>query len=326
MSRVFEALQKTRAGRKSEDATTPLSVQSLIQRIESADALERKASVEPREESVPGVTSIIAQPGATSSHRLGLAADFRTPSPVLKPAVSREVFEQFRSLQIEPALDARLVSISGLQGPAPEAFRLLAARVRHIQKCQPLHKLVITSTTAKEGKSFVSGNLACTLALDATQKILLIEGDLRCPSLSRLFGIRPPAGIGDYLSATATLQESIFKLEGAGIWIMPAGSRSTTPLDFLRPAPLTEMLDQLAHWFDWVIVDAPPTLPLADTGIWERVVDGILLVARQGMTRKGLLAKGLEATELDKVIGTVLNCSEESLQYGDYYNAPAASE
>ena len=77
-------------------------------------------------------------------------------------------------------------------------------------------------------------------------------------------------------------------------------------------------MDQLAAWFDWVVVDTPPVLPLADTSVWMRVVDGVLLVARQGTSEKRQLQRGLEAIDRSKLIGALLNCSS-STAHNDYY-------
>jgi len=79
-------------------------------------------------------------------------------------------------------------------------------------------------------------------------------------------------------------------------------------------------MDQLAAWFDWIIIDSPPVMPLADTSVWMRLADGILLVVRQGITEKGHLKSGLEVLERGKIIGAVLNGSNRPAQTDYYYN------
>ncbi len=78
------------------------------------------------------------------------------------------------------------------------------------------------------------------------------------------------------------------------------------------------MMDQLSAWFDWIVIDSPPVMPLADTSVWTRLADGILLVVRQGITEKRQLERGLEALEPKKVIGAVLNGSRRQTN-NDYY-------
>ena len=152
-----------------------------------------------------------------------------------------------------------------------------------IARCR---KLLVTSSIPQEGKSTCSANLACSLALRAQQRTLLLEGDVRRPSLSQIFALAPRPGICEWLREERKLPESIYFLEGPGLWFMPAGSSPSNPLELLQSGKVTTLLDQLAELFDWVIIDSPPVLPLADTSVWARLADGILLVARQGVTRK----------------------------------------
>jgi Mrp family chromosome partitioning ATPase len=86
-------------------------------------------------------------------------------------------------------------------------------------------------------------------------------------------------------------------------------------------------MDQLTAWFDWIVIDSPPVLPLADTSIWMRLADGILLVTRQGTTQKQQLQKGLGAVEPSKLIGTLLNSSQDATHnYYDQYYGPEQRE
>ena len=91
---------------------------------------------------------------------------------------------------------------------------------------------------------------------------------------------------------------------------MPAGTSPQNPLEVLQSAKLNALMAQLAEWFDTVVIDSPPVLPLADTSVWMRLADGIILVARQGITEKKQLQKGLEAIDPQKLIGALLNCSQ----------------
>jgi Mrp family chromosome partitioning ATPase len=83
-------------------------------------------------------------------------------------------------------------------------------------------------------------------------------------------------------------------------------------------------MDQLAAWFDWIVIDSPPVLPLADTSIWSRLADGILLVTRKGATEKQQLQKGLEALEKSKLLGALVNSSENAA-HSDYYQRYSSS-
>jgi len=86
----------------------------------------------------------------------------------------------------------------------------------------------------------------------------------------------------------------------------------------MQSGRLTALMDQLTTWFDWIVIDSPPVLPLGDTSIWTRLADGVLIVTRQGATKKQQLQRGLEAIEQSKVIGALLNSSREAAS-SDYY-------
>lgn len=168
----------------------------------------------------------------------------------------------------------------------------------------------------------VAANLACTLAMKTRQKVLLLEGDVRRPTQSRVFGIGSHPGICEWLSGERSVRASILHLEGLGLWMLPAGLASNDSLELLKSGRISSMMDELAGWFDWIIIDSPPFLPLADTSIWTNLADGILLVTRQGTTEKRQLKKGLEAIEPQKMIGALLNCSEGAM-HSDYYYRPS---
>jgi capsular exopolysaccharide synthesis family protein len=231
---------------------------------------------------------------------------------------------QFQSLQIAPTPQSRLVCLPDSDSPAMEAFHLLGVRLRHLRTERPLKKVLVTSTIPQEGKSLVAANLACTLALRTQQKIVLLEGDLRRPTQSKVFGIGNHPGICEWLKGEQSLRESIYRLDGAGVWMLPAGSASSNSLELLQSGKLTAMMNQLGAWFDWIIIDSPPVLPLADTSVWTNLADGILLVTRQGTTEKRQLKRGLEALDPQKLIGALMNCSE-SVARSDYYYRPATT-
>jgi capsular exopolysaccharide synthesis family protein len=195
-------------------------------------------------------------------------------------------------------------------------------RVRHLRRDGALKKVLITSTIPQEGKSMVAGNLACTLGLRTQQKILLLEGDLRRPSLSHMFGLGRNPGLCELLERESSLTASIYHLVSPNIWILPAGSVPSNALELLQSGRLSALMDQLTGLFDWIIIDSPPVLPLADTSVWMRLADGILLTTRQGTTKKRQLEKGLEAIEPKKLIGALVNSSKNATA-SDYYYSPA---
>ena len=230
------------------------------------------------------------------------------------PAAPLEDLERCPVLSVAIREDSRLVSL-GKEGA--EKFRFLAVRLRQLRQSRPLKKILITSSIPQEGKSTVASNLACTLARRKPQKILLLEGDLRRPNITARFGLGQLPVICEWLSGeTPTI--NLYRLENLGFWLLPAGSAPQNPLELMQSGKLSPLMEQLEAWFDWIVIDSPPVLPLADTSLWSRLADGILLVTRNGTTEKRELKRGLEALEKSKLLGALVNSSVNAA-HSDYY-------
>jgi capsular exopolysaccharide synthesis family protein len=261
----------------------------------------------------------------------GFRFDFVQPEPPANEApkiadlttatttINADEFERFPSQAISMPDEGRLVSLSENESLGAEKFRFLAVRLRQMQQARQLKKVLITSTIPEEGKSVVSANLAVTLARRKSHRVLLLDGDLRRPVLGRDFGLPNLAGLSECLQGEAKLMTNIYRLDGTGLWFLPAGTPPENPLELMQSERLVELLEQLTALFDWIIIDSPPVLPLADTSVWARMADGILLVAREGTTQKRQLKRGLEAfTSKSKLLGVVLNGSTNA-DHSNYY-------
>jgi len=300
MSLIFDALQRSEEERTGVDLSALPAVTELLQRVEDQAILELKAAAHP----IP--------------HETTQEDPLMTVEPVLNDK-HLELLAQFPSLQVSPPSHSQLVSFNDNESIAAEKFRFLGVRLRHFRRERPLQKVLITSTIPHEGKSMASANLACILARRAEQRTLLIEGDLRRPALGQMFGLGKLPGIYEWLHGNKCQVTDIYHLEGPGIWMLPAGNVAGNPLESLQSGRLPLLMEQLSAMFNWVIIDSPPVLPLADTSVWSRLADGILLVTRQGTTAKKQLQRGLEAIDHTKVIGALLNCSQSSAHSENYY-------
>ena len=300
MSHIFDALQRAEAERSGVELDAFDVPTELLEIAESAV----------RSQSLPSAP--VAQ-----------IAEIELPSteirnPIENLAVSPAPWERFESLPVSLLPNSKLVSVVEKDGLAAEKFRFLAVRLRHLQQRRPLKQLLITSTMPEEGKSMVSANLACTLASRRQQRTLLLEGDLRRPTLQRQLGVGKVPGLSEYLQGTVEASLPVYRLEALGIWMMPAGRVPHNPLELMQCGRLSPLIEKLSAWFDWIVIDSPPVLPLADTSVWTRLADGILLVARQGATDKEQLKRGLEAIEPSKLLGAILNSSTK-VAHSDYY-------
>jgi capsular exopolysaccharide synthesis family protein len=328
MSQIFDALLRSEAERGGSEPATRAEATELLRRVEG-EAASKWASA-----------AFSSQYEKTNGNGAGAVAELDIPEtyPSVSDFMAETAFAQppqaeervdgvgrFPSLTASISASGRLVSLTDRESPTAEAFRLLSVRLRDLRRTQTLKKLLITSTIPREGKSTVAANLACALAQRTEEKILLLEGDIRRPTLMQMFDVGAVPGICDWLQGENSVPSNIYRLEGAGIWIFPAGKAPSAPLEILQSKKLPVLMDQLAATFDWVIIDSPPVLPLADTSIWSRIADGILLVARQGTTEKEPLERGLPALDSKKLLGAVLNCSKASTYSSYYYRSSAAS-
>ncbi len=288
MSHIFDALQRQEAERSGIDPSTLSVATELLQMAERTVQTPEPISVPPQ--TIPAVPDLDQVP----------------------------VANEFESLPLAIPPQSRLVSLTDKDSLAAEKFRYLGVRLRQQQQNRPLKKVLITSTIPEEGKSMVAANLACTLARRKQQRTLLIDGDLRRPTLAKQFGLPKVPGLSEWLQRGTGPVKNIYRLEAAGIWILPAGSAPQNALELMQTGALSAMMKELSSRFDWIIIDSPPLLPLADTSVWVRLADGVLLVSREGKTEKQQLKRGLEALDQSKLLGAVIN-STSSMVHSDYY-------
>lgn len=318
MSQIFDALQRSEAERDG-NAAASLNAAEILRRAERLAAAKwgTKAGLEDSE--AVEIGKLVAELETPTASTAKPEVPSGVGSEPQNGDARARVLNQFGTLPISLAFENKLVSLTQQDCPTAEAFRLLSVRLRDIARTRPLRKLLITSTIPQEGKTTVAANLGVTLARLTQQKVLLLEGDIRRPALTPMLGIRGGPGICEWLRGEFKLTECVHQLEGCGVWLLPAGKSPQNPLEVLQSVRLNALMSQLCEWFDTVIIDSPPILPLADTSVWMRTADGILLVSRLGITEKRQLKRGLEAVDPQKLLGALLNCSKNSKHSYYYY-------
>jgi capsular exopolysaccharide synthesis family protein len=283
------------------------------------DALQRSESESTGENrSTFSVATELLQAAEQKMREVGLgrpSAGAETFNP--EPPASFFDLERCPVLRASIPQDSRLVVVGREESLGAEKFRFLAVRLRQLRQTRPLKKILITSSIPQEGKSTVAANLACTLARRKQQRTLLLEGDLRRPTVAAQFGLGRIAGLCEWLSGQ-TESINLYRLENLGLWVLPAGAAPENPLELMQSGKLALLMEQLEAWFDWIVIDSPPVLPLADASMWSRLADGILLVTRRGTTEKRELKRGLETLEKSKLLGALVNSSENAA-HSDYY-------
>ena len=288
MSYIFEALQRAEAERAGGNLPKNAdSVADLLQGVEQE--IERRQSLSELPMTARPASSAV---GTFSSAKL------------ITPA---------------PAADSRLVCLTDQGGMAAEKFRVLGLKLRHLRERRKLKRIVITSSIPQEGKSLIAANLALNQSRSKILNAVLIDGDLRRPELARRFGFRRDlAGLSEVLRGERPLADVVYKLNGSGLWFLPAGMTPENPMELMQSGRLPQLLEQLETFFDWIIIDTPPVLPLADTPLWMKLADGVLLVTREGVCEKKQLERALDVIDRSTMLGVVVNsCSSNEQKY--YY-------
>ena len=225
-----------------------------------------------------------------------------------------------RILHPSPTPEQRLIAITNPNSPGAETFRVLGTKLAHMRRKRQLKKLLITSAVGDEGKSVVSVNLAYTLARRAGERVLLIEADLRRPTASALLSTSALRGIAEWHEHKLALQDAFYQLEGMPLWLLSAGKGIDEPLPLLESDAFAQMLAAVSEGFDWVLLDCTPMLPMADATSLSRLCDGVLVVAREGHTRKRTLTRALASIDKNKQLGFIFNeASTVQLGYERYY-------
>ncbi|HEX8926281.1 MAG TPA: CpsD/CapB family tyrosine-protein kinase [Terriglobales bacterium] len=200
-----------------------------------------------------------------------------------------------------------VVALNSERELGAEKFRVLGARLSNMRMGTKLKVLHVTSSILGEGKTLTAVNLAITLATRFAQKVLLIEGDLRKPAVCELLGQHGLLGIGEWFQEQdSPITDFIVRVGESSLCILPAGNVAH-PASVLQSPRTSEMVHEVAQWFDWVVVDTPPLLPMADSNIWSRVADGTLLVVRKGVVTRAALKRAYESIDNPKLVGVVLN-------------------
>jgi len=235
-----------------------------------------------------------------------------------EPAQAMELLNSVVQEQIKPgeacsaktaiSATSRLVALTDPKSLGADKFRSLATRLENLRVDRELRSLQVTSSMSNEGKTLVAGNLALTLAKYSGCKVLLVEGDLQKPTLASLFGLTDLPGLSHWWSGQDDdIARHVYRLHDLPLWFLGAGSSCDEPSQILQSARFAKAFHHLVSTFGWIIVDATPMLPTVVANQWSRLVDGMLLVVREGVASVKALKKGLDALDNGRLVGIVLN-------------------
>lgn len=319
MSRIYEALQKAESERKVERPEREPRIPEEREERLDAEPISASVAVEYERPLSPGIDRV---------EDLRLEDRFEGGGGLNLRAVKR--YDWNPSIQRLPSLLER--------GPAVEQFRSLRSRVFEARDIKPIKSILVTSGLPQEGKSFVSANLAVSLARHKNSKVLLIDGDMRRYTLHELLGAGSHPGLADYLSGKSSLEEvmqrpsentnfpDIERQVLANLTFIPGGNGGDKAADLSGNSRFAELLRIAAPHFDWIIIDSSPVIPVSDGVNLARSCDGVLLVARSGVTKYTVAQRAAAELRAANVLGFVLNAVHEDLGAGSYYSYNADKE
>jgi exopolysaccharide/PEP-CTERM locus tyrosine autokinase len=233
-----------------------------------------------------------------------------------------------------PEWDERLIKVVGFSNRTAESFRVLRSKILLPQDGRPAPKtIMVTSALPREGKTFVTANLGIALAQGVDQHALLVDCDLRAPSLAKIFGISTENGLADYLQGNDDLASLLRRTSSRKLSILASGLPPVNPAELLGSARMQNLVEELSDRYPdrYVIFDTPPLEVASESKVLSQAVDAVVLVVRQGTSSRALVEKFIADIGKDRIIGVIFNgyktnfistrlVDKSHYYYGNYYN------
>lgn len=319
MSRIDEALRRAGAG-----SAGPAPEKALNRETLSETGVFQSAWELPATDESGAAEGIGPRSGGSVSESPGRAPDHRTRAPLAvgghtltgEAPRTQALFKGFH-----PQLTERLALPSSGHAGLVEQFRRLAASLHHAQATNGTRTVMITSAIAGEGKTLTATNLALTLAESFRRQVLLVDADLRRPSLHDVFQVPNVSGLSDGLKAPADGKLSLMQITPL-LTLLTAGRPDPDPMHSLTSARMRRVIDEARERFDWVLLDTPPVGLLTDANLLAAMVDAALLVVRAGVTPYTFVERASEILGRERILGVVLNAADPDESHGpdDYYH------
>ncbi len=215
-------------------------------------------------------------------------------------------FEAFVPVISPAGLHKKLEIFTDEQSLVSEQFKSLKIRIAELTRNKPMRVMAVSSAQPEDGKSLVSSNLAASLSRDTGRRVVLIDCDLRNPSIHRYFGTGVEPGLLGFLRGDIQ-QPFCFMRRLERLYLMTAGGYSASPVEMLSMEKMKNLVDYLKEEFDTIVLDCPPFGPISDAQIISGMADGLVLVTRSGKTTYGNIEKAFRSINREKLIGVVFN-------------------
>jgi non-specific protein-tyrosine kinase len=216
-------------------------------------------------------------------------------------------------------VETALITLRDPRSPAAEAYRTLRTNIQFSSLDKPIHTLLVTSTSPDEGKSTTLSNLAVTIA-QAEQRVILVDCDLRRPSLHTLFGVPNEQGLTSVILNQGDGELPLHATSVPGLSLLTSGPLPPRPADLLGSRRMEVLIERLRSEADMVLFDTPPVIAVTDAAVLATRLDGVLLVLQAGKTRRDRAREARRQLEKVKanIIGVVLNNARMEASYGYY--------
>jgi exopolysaccharide/PEP-CTERM locus tyrosine autokinase len=227
------------------------------------------------------------------------------------------------SLPERREIDPHLVCLLEPRSPAAERFKMLRAKIFCEEQVCRGRTILVTSAQPLDGKSFIAANLAVSIAQGLNDYALLVDCDLRQPSLHTMFGFKSLRGLSEYLQETTSLEPILQKMSLRKLTLLPAGKIPPNPAELMSSEKMRHLIGELKDRYPdrYIIMDTPPATIAAETSSLSTMVDGVLLVVRSDKSQRQAIEHAVSTMAPEKIVGIVLNCSDQMhKRYNKYYD------
>ena len=330
MGRVFDAMRRHSAADNNGDAAKP-----------KANSEHRKESPRPAglpspeqiEEQLLAGSTIMSVPGkpVRSSASTAHTADVPGGSALPGGIASRDAGATlgaaeatraggFVTFDVSPSrVEPHLIAVSQPRSAYTEQYRELRTKILQAGERTQMRAIVVTSAGIAEGKTLTALNLAWLLAQTEGVRALIIDSDLRRPCATDYLGIEARGGLSEVLGGQLKLEDAIVRLEPSGLHLLPGGRPRDDVAELLSGPSYARILNDVRRMFDYIIIDAPPLGIFTDANVLMSRADAGLLVVRAGKTRYAAVDKLLEQMPKERLLGVVLNRTQEQPDAASYY-------
>ncbi len=253
--------------------------------------------------------------------RKGLLEQVRMEKPVARDHPFEQIeYTQSRHIDIPQNVLSENRLIAGNRAdPRATSFRMLRTQVLHTMRENDWISLAITGPSSGIGKSLIATNLAISISFEVNQTVLLVDLDLRRPSIHKYFGFDPEYGLADYLNGDAELKDMFINPEFKRLVLLPGKGSTSESSELLSSPRMQNLMKDLKGKYQSriIIFDLPPLLHVDDAMVFLPNVDATLLVIENGKNTQSEVQNSMRLLEATNLLGTVLNKADEEIR--DYY-------